>query len=509
MKSNIDWSLIDRVPQTDEEFIECLGSKLWRMNNIYYVTNKQGELVLFRMNPLQRKVAEVRHNRKIILKSRQVGISTYHLLYNLDEAIFNENQINGVMAQGLDEAAELLEKCRIAWENLNPKIKEFIGISLVTDNSKEYAFNNGSKLMIRTSFRSGTLQNLHISELGKIAAKFPDKAKELNTGTLQAIGGKRKVTIESTAEGKSGLFYEKWKQAENHIGPYSEMDFVPIFISWVEDPDCTLSTKQTIDPKSREYFKQIEAELGVKLTPQQKWFYVAKKRELGDDITQEYPSTPEEAFSAARDGTYYAVQMTTLRRKDRIVENLYDVNLKVHVAMDLGMNDDFTMVFFQYFNGETRIIDEYSNNGEPIAHYVGIMKSKTYDYGTIYGPHDLRVKELGTGKSRQAIFRALGVNIRVVKNIPILDGIEHVRQMLTRCWIDAKCTEALGALDNYSKEWDDKRGVWKNKPLHDHWSHMADAIRYMALTDVVDTVSSDGKRSHSLRAPRPTSGLDI
>lgn len=509
MRSKIDWSLIDRKPKTDEEYLECLASKLWRMNNIYHVNNKLGNLVPFRMNALQRKVAEVRHNRKIILKSRQVGISTYHLLYNLDEAIFNENQVNGVMAQGLDEAAELLEKCRVAWDNLNPKIKEFLDIKLVTDNSKEYAFSNGSKLMIRTSFRSGTLQNLHISELGKIAAKFPDKAKELKTGTLQAIGGKRKVTVESTAEGKSGLFYELWKKAEDHIGAYSELDFVPIFISWIEDPDCTLNTPQSISPKFVQYFEELETKLNVKLKAQQKWFYVAKYRELGDDITQEYPSTPEEAFSAARDGTYYANQMKTLRKKNRIVENLYDKNLKVHVAMDLGMNDDFTMVFFQYFQGETRVIDEYSNNGEPIIHYVNILKSKPYKYGHIYGPHDLKVKELGTGKSRREIFRSLGVNVRVVKNIPILDGIEHVRAMLANTWIDKSCAEVLGALDNYSKEWDEKRATWKDKPLHNQWSHMADAIRYMALTDIVDTVHAYTEKKSIFCVVPPVNGLDI
>jgi len=508
MKSNIDWSIIDAVPATDEEFIQLLGSKLWRMNNLYKVINKQGDLVLFRMNPLQKKVAEVKHNRKIILKSRQVGISTYHLLYNLDEAIFNENLTNGVMAQGLDEAAELLEKCRVAWDNLDPKIKEFLSIKLITDNSKEYAFSNNSKLMIRTSFRSGTLQNLHISELGKIAAKFPDKAKELKTGTLQAIGGKRRVTIESTAEGKSGLFYEMWKVAENHQGPFSELDFAPIFISWTEDPDCRLEERQLIPNKLAEYFTKVEDELSITLDKEQKYFYVAKYRELGDDITQEYPSTPEEAFQAARDGTYYANQMRRIRKLGRIVENLYDPNLKVHVAMDLGMNDDFTMVFYQVFRGEVRIVDEYVNNGEPIAHYVNIMRSKTYDYSHVYGPHDLKVRELGSGKSRRAIFRSLGVNIRIVRNVPILDGIEHVRQMLTNTWIDAGCTEVIDALDNYTKEWDEKRGVWKDKPLHNQYSHMADAIRYASLTDVVDT-TSDSPLIKSSSLPKPKNGLDL
>ena len=345
----IDWSFIDYEPTSDMDFIEnCLSSKLWRMNNIYKVKNKKGKMVTFRMNPLQRKVASCKHNRKIILKSRQVGISTYHLLYNLDDCLFNDNQTNGVMAQGLTEASELLEKCRHAWDNLDPRIIEFLGISLNTDNTTEYGFSNNSKLMVRTSFRSGTLQNLHVSELGKIAARDPKKAKELKTGTFQAIGDDRKVTVESTAEGKSGYFYELWRQAEAMLlegKEFSELDFYPIFISWVEDPDCVLATIQYIDEKTAEYFAKIELELGIKLRDEQKNFYVAKLRELGADITQEYPSTPEEAFQAAKDGSYYGKQMKNIRVKGRIQSNLYDPNLLVHVAMDLGMNDDFTMVF--------------------------------------------------------------------------------------------------------------------------------------------------------------------
>lgn len=489
MKSNIDWSFIDYVPQSDQEFLEvCLPSKLWRMNNIYTVKNKQGKMVKFRMNPLQRKIAECVHNRKIVLKSRQVGISTYHLLYNLDDCIFEDNRTNGVMAQGLTEASELLEKCRHAWENLDPRIKDFLGVSLETDNTTEYGLSNNSKLMVRTSFRSGTLQNLHVSELGKIAARDPKKAKELKTGTFQAIGDDRKVTVESTAEGRSGYFYELWSQAEKMLAEgkeFSELDFYPIFISWVEDPDCTLKTPQFIDELMGKYFKEIEGLLGIKLTDQQKFFYVAKKRELGDDITQEYPSTPEEAFSAARDGSYYGNQMKLIRAKRRILPNLYDPNLLVNVSMDLGMNDDFTLVFWQTLNAEVRIIDCYANNGEGIRHYANLLYSKPYKYGEVYGPHDLVVTELTSGKSRKDVFRELGINIRVIKRQLINDGIEAVRIMLANTWIDASCTELIESMDNYTKEWDDRRGVWKNSPLHNEYSHMADAVRYMALSDSV------------------------
>lgn len=492
MKSNIDWSVIDIVPKTDAEFIECLKSKLWRMNNIYFIKNKNGEIVRFRMNHAQRKVAECSHNRKIILKSRQQGISTYHLIYNLDESLFKDNLSNGILAQDLEAAKTLLTKCAEAWEFLSPDIKKFLELSTDSDNKTEFSFSNNSRLMIKTSFRSGTLQNLHISELGKIAATDPRKSNEIKTGTLQAIGGKRKVTIESTAEGRTGLFYDLWTRAMlmYETGQeFSELDFYPIFLSWLEDPDCNLSTPQVITDADEEYFKKLEGLMNIKITDTQKYFYIAKKRELGDDIKQEYPSTPEEAFSAVKDGSYYIKQMNSLRERHRIVPNLYDPNLDVIVAMDLGMNDDFVLIFAQVYQGETRLIDCYSANGEGLLHYANKLfeykQTKGYNYSSIYAPHDINVTELTTGKSRKDVFREYGVNVQPIKKSLVNDGIEAVRIMLENAWIDSSCVDLIDSLDKYSKEYDEVRNVWKNKPLHNEYSHIADAVRYLALSPSV------------------------
>lgn len=490
MYKYINWDFIDYKPKSDKDFIEnCLTSKLWRMNNLYKVKNKLGEIVTFRMNKSQRKVASCQHNRKIILKSRQQGISTYHLIYNLDECIFNPNLTNGVMAQGLAEASELLEKCRLAWQHLDPKIKEFLKIDVVTDNACEFGLNNGSKLMVRVSFRSGTLQNLHVSELGKIAVKDPNKAYELKTGTFQAIGGKRKVTVESTAEGKSGYFYELWDNAEKMAiskQVFSELDFYPIFLSWMEDDDCVLKTKQVETEEMSEYFKKIESITGFKLTQEQKNFYIAKKRELGGNITQEYPSTPDEAFAAARDGSYYAPMIRSLYERNRIIPNLYDSNLPVFVAMDLGLNDDFVLLFWQVHKGENRIIHCYVNHREDLAHYVNYLRSTGYRYARIFAPHDVEQKELTLGISRRKYLQQMGVNVTVLKKSAIADGINAVRIMLKDTWIDSSCTNVIESLEGYTKQWDDANGVWKDKPLHNKYSHIADAVRYMAMSSAVE-----------------------
>jgi hypothetical protein len=386
------------------------------------------------MNKSQHRVysAFLKHRRLIILKSRQQGISTFWLIFYFDSAVFGDDLNIGLMAQGKAEASTLLKRVKLAWDELDEAIKSFLNISLGKNNTEEFSFSNGSTVFVRTSFRSATLQGLHISEYGKIANKYPERARETKTGTLQAIKPGLPVAIESTAEGKNDFKY-MWERAEDQLVKGEEFagkDFYPVFLSWLDDPDCVSSTPQTISKTQAEYFAKIEAELGCVITDEQKWFWVAQQRELGDDIYQEYPSTSEEAFTVTKDGSYYArLYRNLVMKRNREVSGLYDPNLDVQVALDLGMNDTFTLVFFQRYNEEFRIIDEYRNSGEGLEHYVEEMRSREYNIGTVYLPHDVKVRELSTGQSRLHRLRELGVrNYRVLPRIAVSDGIEAVRR---------------------------------------------------------------------------------
>lgn len=485
----------------NEDLIQnYLPSKLWRLNNLYKIIDKKGKKIDFKMNRAQHKVyaAALEHPRLIILKSRQQGISTFWLIFYFDDAVFIEDLTVGLMAQGNEEAEILLERVKTAWEGLPMWVIDFLSIGTVKNNTSRMSFNNGSTIYVRNSFRSATLQRLHISEYGKICAKNPDRAEETKTGTMQAIAPGNYVVIESTAEGNND-FKAMWDKAiinESLGRGYSGKDFKPVFLSWLDDPDCRSNYIEEELPTHTKYFEELESLIDLTLSADQKNFWIMQYKELDKKVTktglnkifQEYPATPEEAFTKTLQGAFYATSFHEyVRKRKRIVKGLYDPNLEVNVAIDLGISetDVFSMIFFQRWQDEWRIINEYQNYNEGLAHYVNHMNSLGYKIWTVVCPHDIRVKELNTGKSRYDTLVELGVHEMVIlEATSVMDGIEAVRQTLPNIWIDEKCEYMIDCFLNYSKEWDEKYNTWKLKAHHDEWSHGADAIRYMIASDL-------------------------
>jgi hypothetical protein len=155
---------------------------------------------------------------------------------------------------------------------------------------------------------------------------------------------------------------------------------------------------------------------------------------------------------------------------------------KVHTAWDLGISDSMSIWFFQVVGREIRVIDYYEAAGYGLEHYVGVLQSKGYTYGQHFGPHDIEVREIGTGKSRKEVAAGLGINFDVLPNLPLKDGIDAARMTVPRCVFDAKKTAVgLDALRQYREKIDEKRGISLG-PLHDWSSHAADSFRYLALS---------------------------
>lgn len=202
-------------------------------------------------------------------------------------------------------------------------------------------------------------------------------------------------------------------------------------------------------------------------------------------IQQEYYNS----FESPLDGAYYSAQMRQADKDGRIKTIPHEQRLLVDTYWDLGMRDSTAIWFVQRHGFEFRVIDYYETSGEPLTHYVKVLKGGVpglerfgdYVYGMHFAPHDIQVRELTSGKSRIETARAMGVKFRVVPQHPVEDGIDAVRSILGQCWFDEnRCEHGLECLKSYRKERDEKNQVFRDHPLHDWSSHGADAFRMFA-----------------------------
>ena len=197
------------------------------------------------MNWAQRILWEERHNCEIILKARQLGVTTWFGIFLLDNVLWRNDKQAGILAHTFKDATDIFkDKLKFAFDNLHPNIRQLF--RTVGDSSTELSFSHGSSIRVGTSLRSSTLQYLHISEFGKICARFPEKAREVISGSLNTVHAGQHIFIESTAEGKDGAFASMWENAWNHHlsgKPYGELDFKPFFFPWWKEPSYSLEVK--------------------------------------------------------------------------------------------------------------------------------------------------------------------------------------------------------------------------------------------------------------------------
>jgi len=205
----------------------------------------------------------------------------------------------------------------------------------------------------------------------------------------------------------------------------------------------------------------------------------AKMQMTPEQYDQEY----ECSFTAAIIGAYYGKLLAALDDENRITRVPYDPALPVHTAWDLGINDSTAIWFAQvYRGGAVNVIDYYENSGVGLDHYAEVLRQKDYHWGDHLAPHDIEVRELGTGKSRLETAFGLGIRFKVIPKMKIADGINAARMLIPKCYFDReKCNEGLEMLRQYRQEWDDRKRMFRDQPRHDFTSHSADAFRYLAL----------------------------
>ena len=470
------------------KFIKKLANRYWRLNNLYTIVNKKDKLQAFKMNGAQKYLFSIKHPKTITLKSRQRGVSTYKVLENLDKCLFNSNTQAGIQSYGLIESRKLYRKALVAWEHFPQDIKDLLELSMTSANQEGLTFSNGSTLRIG-NFRGDTLSSLHVSELAKIAIKYPEKAEELNTGAFEAVETNATISIESTAEGASGLFYDLWtksvlrkKITEQTSRKLTPLDFYPIFLSWVDDTDCVMEEYYEPTQEHLIYFSKVEKDLNIVLTQKQKNWCSAKLDRLGSKFNREYPYSPKAAFEQTIEGAYYSKEFSKLKIRD----GLFDPQLLVHSALDIGVSDPTAVIFFQVTpTNEVNIIGEYAKTGEGLPHFANVYKAVGKKLGCTFGttlvPHDIAVKEWISAKTRLSAMQEMGFNPKLVKKHRINDGIEATRQLLAHIGIDSSAEQVLLAIQMYRRKYDKKFNIYLDAPEHDIYSHIADSLRYLAM----------------------------
>lgn len=475
----------DEYIPTQEE----LGSKLWRLTHLYHITNKSGQEIVFNLNWAQQQLFDREWHQMLVLKARQLGVTTYFAINFLDDCFWYKNTHAGIIAHRKEDAEDIFKKkVKYAYDRMPKWTRAFN--SATNDRAGELAFENGSAYRVSTGFRSGTYQRLLVSEFGKICAKSPEVAKEIITGSLNTVSADQIVAIESTAEGREGYFYDFAKQSESlalsgaKLSPMQQRFF---FFPWYDEPAYrTAGNEVVVSKDTNEYLDRIEIERQRKIDEEQRRWYEVKQKMLGEAMKQEYPSTPKEAFESANEGLYYGLQISKLRSNGGVCAVPYNDGLPVHTAWDIGL-DDFTSIFCFQVNrgGQVSIINYYENWDEGAAHYCDWLNKQKYRFGRHIFPHDARKRDIGS-KTQYLDYVTPLLDGRFVvldiKECDKLEGIQTVRATLSRCVFDeAKTAKGLKHLEAYKKVWDDRLGCYKNSPLHDEHSHAADSFRYLAV----------------------------
>jgi hypothetical protein len=209
----------------------------------------------------------------------------------------------------------------------------------------------------------------------------------------------------------------------------------------------------------------------------------AARAEMSED---QYRQEFECAFDAAVVGAYYAKLLTEADDFGRVANVPHDPALPVYTAWDLGIGDSTAIWFAQFAGPELRLIDCYEASGVGLDHYASVLRAEgraRYNYADHFLPHDAWARELGTGRTREEVLRALGLPVLKAPQLSVDDGINAARMILPRCYFDRnKCADGLRALRHYRAEFDEKRKVLRPRPLHDWSSHYADAFRYLAVS---------------------------
>lgn len=348
---------------------------------------------------------------------------------------------------------------RVAWDIVKKISRDIPGVQY-NESELTVKYPNGSKLIL-------------------VGSDNPDSLRGL------ALWG---VGFDEYSQQPSNIFSEIISKAlADHLGyaiffgtPKGKNEFYRIYKAALSNPEWTTVFK-TIDDSLRDEEGDTINNLRTALEDDKR--LVAQGLMTEDEFHQEWYCS----FEAAIKGAYYATQLADARKQGRIKLVPYDPALKVHMVSDLGVGPNFATGFYQRVAGETRMIDYWEgDNKDGIPQAVKGAKDKPYVYGKWFLPHDAKAASIDTGKTRVQTIKELWPNIElvVIPRLSVDDGIARGRIMFSHLWIDeTNCQKFLDHIAQYRQEWDENKGMFKEKPLHDFTSHAADVHRGAAVIE--------------------------
>lgn len=476
----------------------------WRLDNIYYIRNAQGERVLFKRNEAQLDFCKAMALRNVLPKSRKLGFSTLICILICDRCVFRFGHVAGIIDRTLDDATDKLAIIKYAYDNLPRDIRE--ANPLVISNQEFLEWKNGSSVGVGTSYRGGTPSDLHISELGKISVDSPEVAREIKTGAITAVPVTGRIWVESTGHGTAGEFREMVKTAEAKTlskAPMTALDFKFHFYGWwIKKENRLPNNLVVVTAELRKYFEEVEAKIGRKIDADQRAWYAKEHERLGpDDIKEEAPSTADELFFISQQGTFWREEIGNARREGRWgLPVPFDKTRLVNTGWDIGQN--MTAIWFYQSDGvRYRFIDYWEMEGASLQTAIRILDQKKMERGFVYGkhlgPHDIDNGDWASeGKTRKAIAEGLGLKFTVVPRVRVKeDSIEAGRRLIALSWVDSEyASHGATRVENYRKRWNKQMGQFTSEPLEDGNDHGSDAWQQVAMGDKPDKVRTDAGR---------------
>lgn len=259
-----------------------------------------------------------------------------------------------------------------------------------------------------------------------------------------------------------------------------------------QNPDYWYSTLLTVKDTKHISEEEIQAEID--------------RGEISWELAQqEYYCS----FDLGISGCVYGISLDRMKLNNQLTSVPWQPQYRVNTAWDIG-NDTTAIIFYQIVGLNIHVIDYYENSNQNLEHYVSIIQSKEYNWGQHWFPHDMRITEwAGPRFTRIEKARQLGIKAKVVDDVGFDDGLEWVKSQMPKIWIDStKCVKLIHALENYRYEYDRKLGKYKDKPLHDKYSHGCDAFRYMCISlskskDSMTQADADKLKSEVLYGNEP------